>query len=106
MATEPMALEGSAERIGHREGVGGLTLGVISILLGWTPIIGLACGIVGLALSVKGRSKSADAGYRGLGIAGMVTSIIGISWGTISTLLWLAAAISAGYFVWTYPYRV
>lgn len=105
MATmEPMAMEHSIERTGQREAVAGLVLGIVSILLGWTMVIGLACGIVGLILSVKGRARSPDGAHKGIGTAGIVTSIIGIIWGVASTVLLLAAFIAGRGLNWSNPY--
>lgn len=68
--------------------VAGLVLGILSVVLIWLPIfslLSLPSGIVGLILSVKGRKIEYQ---KGIGTAGMVLSIIGLS-------LWALAILCA-----------
>lgn len=61
--------------------IAGLVLGIISSVLAWfyiINIISLVCGIVGIILAVKGKKLAVEASApTGLGIAGLVLSIIG-----------------------------
>lgn len=57
--------------------IAGLVLGIVSIVFSFLYVwIGLATGIVGIVLSVKGRKLIAK---KGLATAGLVLSIIGVS---------------------------
>jgi hypothetical protein len=91
----PMTLETpvtGVERLGHKQCIAGLVLGIGSILFGVVPVFGLAAGIVGLVLSVKGRARSLDnRAYYSMGTAGEVTSIIGLVWGGLATFVSLFA---------------
>ncbi|MDO4804626.1 MAG: DUF4190 domain-containing protein [Lachnospiraceae bacterium] len=59
---------------GNGLAIAGLVLGILSILFFWTMPVAMILAIVGIVLSAIGLSKNQS---RGLGIAGMVTSIIG-----------------------------
>lgn len=60
----------------------GLILGIVSLVLTWIPyvnIAALACAIVGLILSLKGKNKLVEAGQaKGLAVAGLIVSIVGL----------------------------
>ena len=60
----------------------GLVLGAVSLAFSWVPffnIVTIACGIVGIVLSSKGKSKLVAAGQaKGLAVAGLIVSIVGL----------------------------
>ena len=68
--------------------VAGLILGIASIAVGWLiPLAGFICGLVGVILSPSGMSKARAAGHpTGVGVWGLVLSIIGLIW---SILWWI-----------------
>ena len=70
-----------------------LILGILSIVLWWTPFAGLACGIVGLFQAKKSAEVLANEPHRyggeGLRTAGFVCSIIGTVFSSFSTVYWL-----------------
>jgi len=68
-----------------------MVLGIIAILTSCLPIVGLACGVVGLILSCIGMKKAAAVGGagKGMAIAGLVCSIIGLLWGVFYLIYWL-----------------
>ena len=80
--------------------ISGLVLGIVSLVFSWVSwvwYISLATSIVGLVLSVVGRKKAKLASApTGIGTAGMVLSIIGLS---ITGLVVLFAVVLAGVFV-------
>jgi hypothetical protein len=86
----PRAEVTKEERVTVNEGLAGLVLGILAVLLALTPVLGLACGIVGLILAVKARARAHY--HLGMASAGIVLSIIGIVLGTIATLAWVGAA--------------
>ncbi|HSH52784.1 MAG TPA: hypothetical protein VK982_13750 [Bacteroidales bacterium] len=55
-------------------GVAGFVLALIAIFLGWVPVLGWIVWLLGLILSFAGVFKKP----RGLAIAGLVISLIGI----------------------------
>ena len=67
------------QRQGNGFAAAGLVFGIMSLLFVYPANIGLACAIVGLAMSAKGKrtSRATGRGY-GLAIAGLVLSIIGL----------------------------
>ena len=68
--------------------IAGLVLGIVACVFAWlVPLIGVACGIVGIILSVKGKKASAP-GKTGMAVAGLVLSIIGLS---LSAVMWICA---------------
>jgi hypothetical protein len=69
--------------------VAALVLGLAGVLLALTPLIGLACGIVGAALAAKARKQAPL--RTGMINAAMVLSIIAIVLGGLATLAWAAA---------------
>jgi len=89
--------QGGAPQASQSNGmaVASLVLGILSILFGWIPIIGLVSWILaplGLVLSVLAMNKSAS---KGLAIAGVVCSSIGL----LICILWvvgLGALVTAG----------
>jgi len=69
-------------------GVAALVLGIISIILSFTPIawIGIIAGVVGIVLAVLERKKAPS----GIATGGLVTSIIGT---VLSAILFLACVL-------------
>ena len=66
--------------------IAGLVLGIISVAFCWVPGVFIT-GIVGLVCSVSGRKKALlENKPSGLGIAGLIISIIGIVFGFIGTI--------------------
>lgn len=83
---------------GHFMAVASLVLGIIALCLsigigaagmGW---IGSICGIVGIVLAAITLKKGKD----GRATAGLVLSIIALSWGVISTIACLACLGAIG----------
>ncbi|MBI1758517.1 MAG: DUF4190 domain-containing protein [Actinobacteria bacterium] len=60
--------------------IAALVLGIVSIFMSFTIWVGAITGIVGLILGIVGisQSKRNQAGGRGMAIAGVVTSVIGL----------------------------
>jgi len=55
-------------------GVAGFVLAIIALFLGWIPVLGWILWILGLILSIVGMTRKP----KGLSIAGLVISLIGI----------------------------
>ena len=62
------------ERKSNGVGVAGFVLALIAVFLGWVPVLGWILWFLGLILSFVGVFKQP----RGLAIAGLVISLIGI----------------------------
>jgi hypothetical protein len=58
----------------NKLGLAGFVLSIITIFLGWIPVLGWLIWIVGLTLSFAGIFKQP----RGLAIAGLVISVLGV----------------------------
>lgn len=55
-------------------GTAGFVISLVTLLLGWIPVFGWVLWVIGLILSAVGMTKKP----RGLAIAGLVISLIGI----------------------------
>ncbi len=69
-------------------GIAGLVFGILSLILCWVPFVGPILGIIGIILSAVGMAKN---NYKGCGIGGLVTAIIGLIIGIIVTVISLVA---------------
>lgn len=69
-------------------GIAGLVFGILSLILCWVPFVGPILGIIGIVLSAVGMAKNS---YKGCGIGGLVTAIIGLIIGIIVTIISLVA---------------
>jgi hypothetical protein len=87
-----------ARRAGNGIALAGMVCGIVSLVIGWLPfvgLLGLVAAVVGLGLSIPGLARSRETGERkGFAIAGIVTSAVGILLGGLgivfSVLLWRA----------------
>ncbi|MCL2401421.1 MAG: DUF4190 domain-containing protein [Oscillospiraceae bacterium] len=78
---------------GKPKAIASLVLGIISIVFGWVPLLGLACGIVGLVMSSLAKK---DGCRTGMTTAGLVLSIIGVVFGAIYTIMWAVVGAAFG----------
>jgi hypothetical protein len=76
----------SAEHKTMVECLVGFCCGLGSLALFWLPFIGLASGIVGLIYSLRGKRRVRDV-FGKMAVAGEVTSIIGICWCGLWTIV-------------------
>ena len=77
------------------ECVAGMVLGIIALVISFIPFVGLI-GVIGLILSIVGMRKARiedRAGY-GMGVAGLVCSIIALVPTVIVLIVFLTAAAS------------
>ena len=79
-------------------GIASLVLGIVSIVLCWVPVLGLASGIVGIIMAVKQRKISSN----GITTTGLITSIVGTALSAIymiiTILLVMVGVIGGGMF--------
>ena len=75
---------------GGGQAIAGLVLGIVSIVLSWTPVIGLIAGVVGLILSLMGRKSFSR---RTIAIVGLILSIIGGVFSLCGSGFWLLVLI-------------
>lgn len=64
------------QQVNEKNGVGtaGFVLAICGVILGWVPVIGWILWLLGLILSIVGVTRNP----KGLAIAGLVISLIGI----------------------------
>ncbi|PKO95721.1 MAG: hypothetical protein CVU12_08650 [Bacteroidetes bacterium HGW-Bacteroidetes-7] len=64
------------QQVNEKNGVGtaGFVLAIFGVILGWVPVIGWILWLLGLILSIVGVTRNP----KGLAIAGLVISLIGI----------------------------
>lgn len=88
------SLNGNNQNEDNNIAIISMILGIISIALCWVPIFGIALGIVGLVLSIKGlnKAKMVNKG-KGFAIAGLTCSIVGIFLNLIYSFAWFLAFI-------------
>ncbi len=67
--------------------VAGLVLGIVSIVFFWIPVFDVLLSIVGLVLSLLGRRSLSR---RGMALAGLICSIIGLVLALIITIAFIA----------------
>ena len=76
---------------GNGVAVASMVLGIVALVIAWIPfigVVGLVAAVVGLALSVPAMRRSRPSGpRRGIAIAGLVTSAIGVALGVIGIVL-------------------
>ncbi len=76
-------------------GIASLVLGISSIILSWTFIIGIAAGILGIIFGVKQKKIYQN----GIATAGFITSIIGLSITVLIILFFLLMFIPMGMYM-------
>ncbi len=79
--------------------VGSMVCGIISVVLCWTPFIGLILGIIAIVLAAKARRAAAetpDTYTTGMATAGLVLGIIGTVIGGIYSVIWIVAFAAVG----------
>jgi hypothetical protein len=77
-----------------------MVLGIIATVLCCLPAVGPACGIIAIVLYTKfNRDFNASGqklGGKGMGIAGLVTGIIGTALGFLYTIYWIIWGVIMG----------
>jgi hypothetical protein len=87
-----------ARRAGNGIALAGMVCGIVSLVVGWLPfvgLLGLVAAAVGLGLSIPGLLRGRETGERkGFAVAGVVTSSVGVLVGglgiVLTVLLWRA----------------
>jgi hypothetical protein len=85
-------------RAGNGIALAGMVCGIVSLVIGWAPVIGLlglVAACVGLGLSIPGLARARRTGERrAFAITGLITSVAGIVLGVLgilfTVLLWRA----------------
>ena len=72
----------------------GMIMGIIAMVLFWVPILSFICfglGIAATIVSAKGMKAANEgrAGGKGMGIAGLVTGILGTILSLIYSIFWI-----------------
>jgi hypothetical protein len=62
-----------------------MVLGICSIVFCWVPILGLVAAIIGLVLGISARKNNKS----GIGLAGIITSSLGLAACVIYTIVWI-----------------
>jgi uncharacterized membrane protein len=77
-------------------GTAAMVLGIISLVLFWTIIVGVICGALAVIFGAigRGRAKRGEATNRGSATAGLVTGIIAI----LASVVFIAALVPRGCF--------
>jgi len=92
--------------------VTGMILGICAIVICWLPFVGpflgLACGVVGLILSLKAKNKAKADNLgetwdgKGMAMAGLVCSIIGMAVSAIALIVMIIALTAASAIIHAY----
>jgi hypothetical protein len=67
--------------------IASMVLGICSIVFCWVPILGLVAAIIGLVLGISARKNNKS----GIGLAGIITSSLGLAACVIYTIVWIVA---------------
>lgn len=86
MAPQPMPQTQQASQNYQQEtgnGIACMVLGIVSVVFGCTPIIGLVCGIIAIIMNKKDQRMNIQTSYHK---AGFVCGIIGVCLGAITLI--------------------
>lgn len=67
--------------------IASMVLGICSIAFCWVPILGLVAAVIGLVLGILARKNNKS----GIGLAGIITSSLGLAACVIYTIIWIVA---------------
>ena len=67
-------------------GIACMVLGIVSIVFGCTPLVGLVCGIIAIIMNQKDAKQGIQTSYHK---AGNICGIIGVCLGGISLVYWV-----------------
>jgi len=71
-------------------GIGGMVCGIIGLVFGWVPWLGIPLAVIGAALSGAGIATASKRGVgKGAAVAGLVCSVIALA-------LWIIVAVTVG----------
>ena len=79
-------MENSSNTQSSSAGIIALVCGIVSIVMCWVPLVGLACSIIGIIFGSRGMKNNQG---KGLAIAGLVTGIIGLILSAFYTIFWI-----------------
>ena len=89
-------MEGNTNIPGKGKATASLVLGIIAVVcwfFGWSSIISLVCGLIGLILASSARKEGFEGGVR---TAGFVLSLIGLIGGGVVLIACVACAGAVG----------
>lgn len=89
-------MEGNTNIPGKGKATGSLVLGIIAVVcwfFGWSSIISLICGLIGLILASSAKKEGFEGGVR---TAGFVLSLIGLIGGGVVLIACVACAGAVG----------
>jgi RNA polymerase subunit RPABC4/transcription elongation factor Spt4 len=72
--------------------IGSLVLGILCLVFGWVPVLGIILSVTGTVLGGIALSKHLNG--HGQAAGGLVCSIIGDAWGLIYSIILIAAAVN------------
>jgi hypothetical protein len=77
--------------------IAGMVLAICAVVVSWLPGVNFVCWLLGLIFSIVGlRNANRGAPYRGMAIAGLVISLVGIvSIIILVVIIGIGAALSA-----------
>ncbi|NLW85485.1 MAG: hypothetical protein GXY38_01280 [Planctomycetes bacterium] len=72
--------------------IGGLVLGITSVVFGWlVPLLGVIAGVIGIIISPMGIKRARKwTRPTSVGTAGLILSIIGVVWSVIWWIVYAA----------------
>ena len=66
--------------------IAGLVLGIIGVVIAWVPIVGFVVSALGIIFGALGYRRGVS---RGLGLAGLITGIVGAAIAIFFGLAWI-----------------
>lgn len=85
----PVVVSNAIPEKSGKYAVASLACGIISIVLFWSVLIGLAIGIAGIVFGIINLAKKRP--LKGIAIAGIITSVLGVLIGFAFLLLYIVA---------------
>ena len=74
----------------NEKGTASLVLGIVSVVLSWVPLLGIAAGILAIVFYTHQKKIYPN----GMATAGLVTGIVGLFFSVIYNLLWLFLGVA------------
>lgn len=76
----------NSNNMDNGNGIACMVLGIVAIVFGCAPLIGLICGIIAIILNRKDAQMGIESSYHK---AGLICGIIGVCIGAIALIYWI-----------------
>lgn len=92
MSPQPMPQQQNNNAQDNGNGIACMVLGIVSVVFGCAPLIGLVCGIIAIIMNRKDMQMGYESSYHK---AGLVCGIVGVCLGALSLIYWSICIVAA-----------